>query len=238
MINFKDFYIQKLNEELVSQSGTQFGSNPGGIHTDTETGKKYYVKQYKNPDQAKVEALTGKLYKAIGIKTLSPTMHGESSIKTPWNDNIESVKPKDFKKLSPKQARQLADMYHGAILTKNWDIVGLVHDNIMRHKKTGDLISIDHGGSMHFRAQGGIKPGGFDSDIKEKESLVNNDGASGDVFSHLHKHHPDAIKDSLESLKNLDMGKIHKAFKSSGLSNWEEMHSNFVKKHQKLVGSS
>lgn len=148
MLNFKLFL-----ESLKPIAGTQKGSNPGGLHVD-EHGEKHYVKHYENPDQAKVEALTGKIYHHMGIKTVKPELHGHSSIKTKWNEDVHQIPPHHFENLSKKQAHQIGKIYHGAILTKNWDVVGLEHDNIVHNKKTKDLHAIDHGGAFHFRARG------------------------------------------------------------------------------------
>lgn len=227
--------FRQFTEDLVKQSGTQLGSNEGGIHTDSETGKKYYVKHYKNPDQGKVEALTGKIYHHIGIHTLNPELHGDSSIKSEWNEHVGTEKPSFYDNVSKKHAGQLGKMYHAAILTKNWDIAGLEHDNIVHNHKTGDLHAIDHGGAFHFRAQGGPKE--YGSDISEKESLRNPNNASGHIFNSAFKQHPEAEHEGLNAVKNIDDNHIHHLFKTSGLSNWKELHSNFVKRKQALIDS-
>lgn len=224
-----------IAEALEKIPGTQYGSNEGGVHVDSDTGKKFYVKNYRNPDQAKVEALTGKIYDHMGIHTLKPEMHGKSSVKTEWNENVHQLKPHQFEKLSSKQADQIGRMYHGAVLTKNWDIVGLEHDNIVHNKQTKDLHAIDHGGAFHFRAQGGPKE--YGPDISEKESLRNNGQASGHVFSHTFQHHPEAEKNGLEAVKNMDDNHIHHIFKNSGLHNWRDLHSNFMARKKALVDS-
>ena len=231
MKTFKQF----LDEILQQQPRSQLGSNPGGIYSDTDTGEKFYIKHYENPDQAKVETLTGKIYKHMGINTIDPEMHEGTAVKTKWNEHLGYADPrKDLMNPGKKQADQLARMYHGAVLTKNWDIVGLGYDNIMKHKN-GNLYAVDHGGAFHFRAQGDHKE--YTPDVNEKHSLVHNDNPSGRVFSELHANHPDAIKRSLETVKNIDMNHIHHLFKTSGLDNWQDLHDNFVKRRENLIGS-
>lgn len=228
-------FLTFIEEELKPVPGTQYGSNEGGIHINSETGEKHYVKRYKNPDQAKVEALTGHIYEHMGIKTAKPELHDGHSISSKWNENLEGMKPKQFENLNTKQANQIGKMYHGAILTKNWDIAGLEHDNIMHNKKTKDLHAIDHGGALNFRAQGSHKD--FGPDIAEKKSLLNPDNASGHIFNHTFKHHPGAEQHGLEAVKNIDDKHIHHLFKNSGLSNWEELHKNFKARKQALLDS-
>lgn len=219
---------------MTPVSGTQYGSNEGGVHTDA-SGKKYYVKYYKNPDQARVEALTGKIYKHMGIHTLEPEhreINGKHAVVTDWNPHLSQMKPKEFDKLDVHQARQVGKMYHAAVLTKNWDIVGLEHDNIVKHEN-GNLHAVDHGGAFHFRARGGPKE--YGSDIGEHESLRNNHEASGHVFTSAFRQHPTAERDSISAVKNIDDDHVHHLFKTSGLSNWKELHDNFMKRKQTLL---
>lgn len=231
--------FKQLKEEL-EQIGHRLGSNPGGVYADSKTGEKHYVKHYKNPDQGKVEALTGKIMNHMGIKTLDPEIGhvdgNKHALVTKWNDKLEGMKPSDFHHLDTNQQNTIGKMYHAAILTKNWDIVGLEHDNISRHKDTGELHSVDAGGAFHFRAQGGPKE--YGPDIAEKQSLRNNPGnASSQVFNHVFHQNPDAEKHGLEAVKNMDMDHIHSLFKNSGLSNHKELHKNFVERRNKLLGS-
>ena len=256
MINFKKYYTDhktvsekisfikpKLNEateqpyseKYKAITGTQQGSNPGGIHTDKD-GKKYYIKYYNNGDQAKSEALAGQIYHHMGIHTVSPkheVINGRHAVVTEWNPHLVQMGSREFEHLSPEQATHIGKMYHGAILTKNWDIVGLVHDNIVKHAKTNDLYAVDHGGTFNFRARGGHKE--YGPDIAEHSSLRNNGEASGHVFSHVFSQHPTAEKKSLSAVRDMDMKHVHKLFKNSGLENWKDLHSNFVERRKNLL---
>jgi hypothetical protein len=228
-------FLDFLEEELKAQSGTQMGSNEGGIHHD-EDGVKHYVKYYKNGDQAKTEALTGNLYHHMGIHTIQPKYHninGKHAIVSKYNDNLEVKHPKFYDKVSKEHAHHLGKMYHAAVATKNWDIVGLEHDNIMHDKKKGHLVSIDHGGAFNFRAQGGHKD--FGSDTDEKESLRQKHLPSGHVFNSAFHHHPEAEEQSKKELKaSVDHKHVKKLFKDSGLSNWKDLHKGFTDRLSKL----
>jgi hypothetical protein len=229
MLTFKQYL-----EEQTKLSGA-LGSNEGGVYQD-EDGSKHYKKVYRNGDQAKVEALTGKLYSKLGVKNFNPEYKNENGkhiITTKWDDDVRPSKPSDYKHISKDQADQLAKMYHAGVLTKNWDIVGLVHDNVMKNKKTGDYSSIDHGGAFHFRAQGGHKD--YTPDIDEHKSLMDPSRAAGHVFGEVNKQHPNAFKDNIHTVKNLKDDEIHHIFKNSGLKNWEELHHNFNERKKKLI---
>jgi len=224
-----------LIESYVPEKGTQLGSNEGGIHTNTATGKKHYIKYYKNGDQAKVEALTGQLYNHMGIHTLNPkheVINGKHAVVTDWNPHLHPMRPKQFENTTAHQAHQIGRMYHAAVLTKNWDIVGLEHDNIMKHD-SGNLHAIDHGGSFHFRARGGPKE--YGPDINEHSTLKNNNEASGHVFKSVFKDHPEAEKKGLDKVRSMDDNHVHGLFKTSGLSNWKDLHKNFMERKQKLL---
>lgn len=231
MKSFKQF----ISEELVKQSGTQYGSNDGGVHVDTETGDKHYVKYYKNPDQGKIEALTGKIYQHMGINTLEPELrdvNGRQAVSTRWNPHLHGMMAHEFDELSPEQAHDIGKMYHAAVLTKNWDIAGLSHDNIMKHSD-GRLYAVDHGGAFHFRAQGGPKP--YGPDIGEHNSLRYNDQASGHVFSSAFQQHPEVERNSLSAVKNIDDKHVENLFRTSGLDNWQDLHHNFMERKQALL---
>lgn len=229
-------FIQFVTESISIQPNTKLGSNPGGIHVDA-MGNKHYVKKYANHDQAKVEALAGKIYGHMGIKTVEPQHLGNGVVSTKWNPDIKPMKTRDFGKIDHEQASQVGRMHAAAVVTKNWDIVGTGVDhgegNIMRHQKTGELHAIDHGGAFHFRARGGPKD--FGPDIGENHSLRNSDNESGHVFSTVFKQHPHAEKAGIDALHHMDMGAVHKDFSESGLSNWKELHHNFQHRRQSLL---
>jgi hypothetical protein len=232
MFSFKQF----LNEEF-KKIGHQLGSNPGGVHVDTETGEKHYVKYYRNPEQAKSEALAARIHEHMGIHTLKPKyqkIDGKHAVVTKWNDHLEKMHPHHFENLTHSQQHDIGKMYHAAVLTKNWDIVGLGHDNIERDKHTGHLHSVDAGGTFNFRAQGGHKD--YGPDVDEKHSLLHRPGeASSHVFSHVFKHNPEAKKAGLHAVKNMDMHHVEKLFKNSGLHNHEELLHNFKERRKKLL---
>lgn len=229
-------FAQFVAETFTPVPNTQYGSNDGGIHTDVH-GNKHYVKYYKNPDQAKVEALTGKIYEHMGIRTLKPEYHvinGRHAIVTPWNDSLSSVRPREFDNVTHEQAKDLVKMHHAAVLTKNWDIVGLEHDNIMKDKENR-MVSVDHGGSFHFRARGSAKD--YGPDITEKESLRSNGQASGHVFSSLYRQHPTVEAHGLDAVRNIDDSHVKKLFETSGLHNQDVLHKTFMARKAALLNT-
>lgn len=234
--SFSTFLTEAEDDKLTPVNNTQYGSNPGGVHVN-KAGEKHYVKYYKNPDQGKVETLASKIYEHMGAKTVKPeqrTVNGKQATVSKWDHNLQPMQPQDFEHLNKDQAHQIGRKYHAAILTKNWDAVGLEHDNIMKHKETGELHTVDTGGSMHFRAMGGHKDYGHD--IAEHSSFRNMPGtASSHVFNHVFKHHPDAEHEGLKAVRNIDDNHVKSLFENSGLHNHKELHQAFQARKSALL---
>ena len=235
MVNKIKTFKQFAESALTKIPNTQMGSNQGGLYS-ANNGDRYYVKHYDNPDQAKSEVLAGKIYHHMGIHTAKPEYRevgGKPSVVTRYDQNLTRMKPKHFEELTPEQATQIGKMYHGAILTKNWDVVGQEHDNILKHSTTGHLHSIDAGGAFHFRAQGKNKD--YGPDIGEHSSLRTGNQQSSHVFNRVFASHPHAEHNGVEAVRALDDKTIHHEFESSGLSNWKELHKNFIARKKSLL---
>ena len=237
MKSFKQYLDESYNIDYSKQGG----SNKGGVATDG-AGNKYYVKHYSDGDHAKVEALTSAIYHHMGINTLQPkheVIDGKDSVVTKWQEGLTPMGHDHFDKLTPEQAEHVGRMYHGAILTKNWDITGTGLDsgegNMQIHKDSGSVYNVDPGGSFHYRARGGPKE--YDDGIGEKDTFRDHSQESGRVFNKVFALHPDAERNSLEAVKNMDDKHVQNLFKNSGLSNWKDMHKNFMERKRKLIAS-
>lgn len=231
MKTYKQF-INQITEELIKQ-GDRLGSNPGGLHVDNQTGKMYYVKHPKNPDQAKVEVLASKIHDLMGIKNTNPSLHydkGNHSVISEWNPHLKPLTDvNSVKDMSTDHHKTLANLYAAGVLLKNWDSAGsgirYGEGNIMQHKKTGELYSIDPGGSLMFRAQGGAKP--YTPDVSEIHSLRDENMSEGAPIFNTALSNPEAHKHMIDTVKNLDNDKVREAFRNSGLDNWEDLHNTF-----------
>jgi hypothetical protein len=240
MKSYSTFIFESSDEKIKDISHwredkySQKGSNPGGIHYD-ETGTKHYVKLYSNPDHAKTELASAKLHQLLGVRTVMPDLikkNGKIGLASVYRDDLKVESPYFYDNLKPHQKNDITKMYHAAIITNNRDIVGLEHDNIMVDKKTGELHSLDQGGSFSFRAQGGKKE--FTDNIDEKDSLRKYRPAA-DVFnSNL------SIEDeraNIENIKQVKDSDIKDILKSSGLSNHEDLANIIISRKNKLIKS-
>jgi len=219
----------------LTKIGEKKGSNPGGLYADA-LATKYYTKFYKDPNQGRTEALASSIFEMLGARTPGPKVaevNGQEALITPWNDQLEQVGKAGLTNLNEKQRAQVAKMYMGAILTKNWDVVGAEHDNIVRDKKTGDMVEVDTGGSFKYRAQG--SPKDYKGDIGEWDSLRDTKQPSGQVFTKLFNDDPAAEKAALSAVKSLDMKAVRSKFRASGLPDQAELFSAFKQRRDLLL---
>lgn len=236
--SFKSFLIEGLadNTQDITKSavklGDRLGSNEGGTYS--LGGEKHYVKFYRDPQQAVSEVAAAHVYGKIGVGTVKPFLvkHGtKMGVASKWQEGLQGF-PKsgpDYKSWSDEDKQQLAHHFVAAVVTKNWDAVGLEHDNMARDAG-GKLINNDLGGVMRFRAQGGPKP--FGDDIDEHQSLRNPNLPSGKAFRTLSDHH---IHTAIKSLKNLDRGEMAAHFKSLGLKDADEHAATIHGRAQRLL---
>lgn len=211
MISFAEF---ALLEEYDPYPGTQMGSNEGGMYSHRRTKKKYYIKFPKTEAQAKVEAATADIYKELGIRTVDPkvqVIHGKTAVVSPWNKDLKRYDSPDEIIADTKnvqRAKELAMIHHAAIITGNHDVVGLGYDNLLKDKHTGEIVSVDQGGAMHYRAQGAEKP--FEKSIDEVHSFQNLQYPTGRIF---HRLDPIHLHRAARDLHKLTDARIHELLK-------------------------
>ena len=218
--------------------GEQLGSNPGGTYRDLDYNK-HYVKFYKNEQQGKTEALAGEVLKQLGIETTKPEvidMDGKEGVSVPWNKNLDNVSNtlQIQDNLTVEEKEQLADMFGAAVLTNNWDTVGLVYDNIAYDNQTKKLVQMDLGGAFEFRAQG--QPKDYGDNIDSYFSLMDPQYSAGKVFSKLFGNNPELFTKVKEKLDNLNLDNVQWAFKQSGLKNAKDLYDKFVDRYNLLKG--
>lgn len=159
---------------LSNKVGAQAGSNPGGVY-QMPNGDKYYVKFYSNPAQGVNEHLANVIYKGIGAEVPETLVGKDSSGKqvfaSKWRTDLQGTA--QSLGLSPAHADKVMNGFIGDVFTKNWDAVGLSKDNI-GILKSGEVIRLDNGGSLLYRAQGSPKAISSLHTIDEWETFFNN----------------------------------------------------------------
>jgi hypothetical protein len=146
---------ETVNTSLLIPDGGQQGSNPGGWYKDPVTGERAYIKTAKSEQHARVEVMSNALYAQAGAASpevrLARTPTGDWLVVSP---ELTGATPLG----SGSAALQGANLDFAAhAWLANRDAIGLNYDNQMR-LPSGHVATVDAGGTMMYRAQGGIKP--------------------------------------------------------------------------------
>lgn len=196
------------------QIGGQGGSNKGGLFQAPD-GTKYYVKSQKSEDHARNEVLAASLYRAAGldIPEVSFAENGPNGWKNLTASKIVDAKDAAAKlKNDPAFRAKVQDGFAVDAWLANWDTVGLTFDNIK--DKDGKPFRIDAGGSLRYRAQGGIKDFPADN-VMELESLRNPKYGpqASQVFGEMT---PTQIRDSAKKLQGITDSQIDQLVDDAG----------------------
>ena len=167
---------------LTKKVGGAKGSNLGGVFEDAK-GSKYYVKEYKNPQQAMSEAAANSVYRELGLEVPDSIVRVGSDGKTyfisKWMDDLEGTLGNLG--MTAADANKILDGFVADVFTMNWDAVGTGLDNVVR-LAGGKIARIDQGGAFLFRAQGALKPASLLGKIDEWESFVSHNAYYRKVF--------------------------------------------------------
>lgn len=174
-----------LNFDDFTQYGEQKGSNEGGFYQSrTNPAERYYFKFPANEEIARNEVLAGKLYQAAGVEVPEITFvarRGEKGVASRIIDGIKAdAKALQAGRIAGAQENFVVDAWLG-----DWDVVGLNYDNLVL--KEGRTVRIDVGGSLRFRAQGGLKAASdFGPQVSELKSMLNprTNRQAASVFKH------------------------------------------------------
>lgn len=162
--------------DLTKVSG-RLGSNEGGWY-EKPNGERFYVKFYENPSQGQAEFVANAVYAKLGIKAVRSEiiqLDGREAIASPAVPEATPASGEAQGGSEDVQKGFVADAF-----LANWDVVGLVYDNIVQGKD--GFYRIDNGGSLIFRAQGGDKAYSPDS-IPELQSMRVSGRPTGEVFA-------------------------------------------------------
>jgi predicted DNA-binding WGR domain protein len=181
------------------QMGPQLGSNTGGLYTD-KSGQEWYCKFPNDPDVVRNEFLAAKFYQMLGVAV--PTLklvdkNGKLGIASKWVDGLKKGSASDLAYADGTASAFVIDAW-----LANWDVVGLSNDNLMLGKD-GKAVRVDVGGSLIYRAQGGVKGEAFGDDVPELDTLKDPDknAMSAAVFAGIPKEKMAAGVVQLNKLK-------------------------------------
>ena len=218
-------------ESIFHKISSQLGSNEGGWYEKKDTGEKYYIKFYDNPDQARVEFIANSIYKRLGINAVKSELleiGNKLAVVSKEVLGAEGVSKKVLQHSSDVRNGFVADAY-----LANWDVVGLSYDNIVRGID-GNMYRVDNGGSLIFRAQGATKDF-LPNNIPELDNMLNEYFTSGQVFCGLTE---DELKHQAQKLiEDLNEKDIKIILDESGLSGEiaENIYRSLLGRRQYLI---
>jgi hypothetical protein len=200
-----------LRADTLKKVGEQLGTNEGGWYQDTSTKERYYLKTYRNPDQARIEFLTNAIYRKLGINAPDSQLlekDGRIAIAAREIPGAQPTRREDQRDSQGVRNGFVADAY-----LANWDVVGLEYDNIVKDAN-GHMVRVDNGGSLTFRAQGETKPFSPDA-IPELQSMLTPEYPAGKVFGGISEEEMKAQAAAI--VKNLSPKDIEALVKEAGL---------------------
>jgi hypothetical protein len=148
----------------LKKVGGKLGSNEGGQYEDAE-GNKYYVKKPKTKDHVANEKAAARLYQLAGVQTLDYVDVGPDHVATKWDKLDKS----NISKMSTEEKAEAAKDFMVHAWLSNWDAAGTGGDN--QGVKNGKPVTLDVGGSLRYRAQGGEKGKAFGHKVSEIETM-------------------------------------------------------------------
>ena len=175
----------------MEKYGDQLGSNNGGFYRDKVTGQEFYIKFPGSEDVVRNELVSGKLYQALGVDVPELTVVQNGS-ETGLASKIKAGLVKGTASQLAKAAGAAENFAIDAWMA-NWDVVGLGYDNLLL-TDAGTAFRVDVGGSLRYRAQGGLKGASFGDTVSELDSLRNKtlNPQSSSVFGKISKKNLEA----------------------------------------------
>ena len=134
-----------------------------------------FVKKTGNhPDHIVTEYYTNKAYKALGVPVPEVRLYDDAIMLSEYLEGQELYRIM-YNPLIPQGTKEairnsLKRHFVADVLLANWDVCGAFYNNIIVDKE-GTPIRIDNGSGFQYRAQGGLKEGGFSDDPIEIETM-------------------------------------------------------------------
>lgn len=202
----------EINTDTLVQTGPQAGSNPGGEFTDTSTGIRWYIKYPDAPDALRNEALANALYRLAGVEVPDIRLiefKGRPAIASRIVDGLKV----DRKALTSGRVAGVQEHFGVDAWLANWDVIGPDYANTKLGAGRG--LRIDPGGSLRYRAQGGMKGEVFGDQVVELESMRH--GGTNSHAASVFKYATEAdIEDGVRRILSIPEADIRRAVDELG----------------------
>jgi ADP-ribosyltransferase exoenzyme/Phage Mu protein F like protein len=136
------------------------GSTGAQLVKDKKSGKLFVRKKGNNPDHLREELIADDLYRAMGVEVPRSKLYEREGGPVKLSEFHEGKTLGELSNSNPEAyeaaVKELRKGFVADALLGNWDVIGSAADNIIV-KPTGEVLRIDNGGSLRFRAQGSKK---------------------------------------------------------------------------------
>jgi len=194
---------KKLDVSKLKKTGGKLGTNEGGVYTD-DAGAKFYVKKPKTKEHVANEKAAARLYQLAGVNTLDYREAGPDHVVTAW----EQLDKNRISSMTAEERKAAARDFGVHAWLSNWDAAGTGGDN--QGIRAGEPVTLDVGGSLRYRAQGGPKGSAFGPKVSEIDSM-RNPSMSPDAARLYGKMSPEELKESVARVTAIPDAKIRQA---------------------------
>ena len=193
----------------LERVGGRLGTNPAGIYRD-RTGRRYYVKTLESEAHARNERIAARLYRLAGAPTLAYVETVASDqVATEWVE-LHKRCVAHFNEAERRAARRWFGVH---AWTANWDAAGYDGDN--QGVADGEVLTLDVGGALVFRAQGDPKGCAFGVEVEELERLRSDPGNphAVELFSDMSS---DEVRSAIKVVAQISDVAIHESIVAEG----------------------
>lgn len=155
------------------------GSTGADLYSD-KNGNQFVVKKGGNPDQALAEALANNMYLAFGVNAPESQIV-DGAMVTRFVGNVNDLNSAN-QALTDNLRDGVSQHFAVHALLANYDVVE--NDNTKYDPVTGAIWHLDNGGSLMYRAQGGLKTD-WNAKVSQLVSMRNFSGNQKKWFGKL-----------------------------------------------------
>lgn len=202
--------MKSLSIANLKKTGSKLGSNEGGVYTN-DAGEKFYVKKPKTKEHVANEMAAARLYQLAGVNTLKYRDAGPDHVATEW----EKLDKNNISQMTPAEKKEAAKDFVVHAWLSNWDAAGTGGDN--QGIRGGKPVTLDVGGSLRFRAQGGPKGNAFGPKVSELDTM-RNPSMSPDAARLYGKMSEDDLYDAAQRVTSIPDASIRKAAGDAALA--------------------
>jgi hypothetical protein len=227
-------YDETTDVTQLKQVGPQQGTNKGGLFKDQKDGSVSYVK-FMEPNLAMNEWIASTLYRWFGVpftKTGIVTDSGKTIgiASDQIHPNAKTIGPDDFNNLPSETKLEFIKHFVIDAYLGNWDVVGNAPNWNMMQLPNGEVIRIDAGGALFYRAQGSPKGDAFQDDIVELKTLLKpeKNASAAKVFKNM----PvpiQAMDDAVARILRVPMDEIYKLLDTAVLHGMDKKVAETIK---------